>query len=141
MKIKNLEFKVEFMEKKKQYVYTFETLDVWKQSIDLTKIIYKITENFPDNEQFGLSSQIKRAVVSISSNIAEGSAKQSLKEQAKFTEIAIGSLFEVLNQTIIAYELKFIEEKDYLKTREIIDNLNRKINALKLSQLNRYNKP
>lgn len=129
------------MEKKKQYIYTFETLDVWKQSIDLTKIIYKIAENFPDNEQFGLSSQIKRAVVSISSNIAEGSAKQSLKEQAKFTEIAIGSLFEVLNQTIIAYELKFIEEKDYLKTREIIDNLNRKINALKLSQLNRYNKP
>ncbi len=139
--MKNLEFKVEFMEKKKQYIYTFETLDVWKQSIDLTKIIYKIAENFPDNEQFGLSSQIKRAVVSISSNIAEGSAKQSLKEQAKFTEIATGSLFEVLNQTIIAYELKFIEGKDYLKTREIIDNLNRKINALKLSQLNRYNKP
>jgi len=129
------------MEKKKQYVYTFETLDVWKQSIDLTKTIYKIVENFPDNEKFGLSSQIKRAVASISSNIAEGSAKQSLKEQAKFTEIAIGSLFEVLNQTIIAYELKFIEEKDYLKIREIIDILNRKINALKLSQLNRYNKP
>ena len=83
-------------------------------------------------------SQIRRAVVSVSSNIAEGSAKQSLREQAKFTEISIGSLFEVLNQIIIAYELKFIKKEDYLKIREFIDNLNRQINALKLSQLKRY---
>ena len=89
------------MEKGKQYVYTFETLDVWKQSINFTKIVYKIADSFPNDEKFGLVSQIKRAVVSISSNIAEGSAKKSLREQAKFTEIAIGSLFEVLNQTIL----------------------------------------
>lgn len=126
------------MENKKQYVYTFETLDTWKKSIEFAKIIYKITDPFPNSEKFGLVSQIRRAVVSVSSNIAEGSAKQSLREQAKFTEISIGSLFEVLNQIIIAYELKFIKKEDYLKIREFIDNLNRQINALKLSQLKRY---
>ena len=99
------------MENKKQYVYTFETLDTWKKSIEFAKIIYKITDSFPNSEKFGLVSQIRRAVVSVSSNIAEGSAKQSLREQAKFTEISIGSLFEVLNQIIIAYELKFIKKR------------------------------
>lgn len=128
------------MEKRKQYVYTFETLDTWKKSIEFAKIIYKITDSFPNSEKFGLVSQIRRAVVSVSSNIAEGSAKQSLREQAKFTEISIGSLFEVLNQIIIAYELKFIKKEDYLTIREFIDNLNRQINALKLSQLKRYKK-
>ena len=128
------------MKKTKQYIYTFETLDVWKKSIEFAKIIYKITETFPNTEKFGLVTQIRRAAISVSSNLAEGSAKYSLKEQAKFTEIAIGSLFEVLNQIIIAFELEFIKKENYLNIREFIDNLNRQINALKISQLKRYNK-
>ena len=83
------------------YKYNFEKLEVWKNSIDFAKKIYEITECFPDVEKFGLVSQIRRAVVSISSNIAEGSAKQPLKDQARFTEMAFGSLMEVLNQIIL----------------------------------------
>lgn len=126
------------MEKETQYTYGFEKLNVWRDSISLAKSIYKITESFPNDERFGLVSQMRRAVVSISSNIAEGSAKQSLKNQARFTEISIGSLFEVLNQIIISYELNFIKRDDYLKIREEIDGLNKKINSLEKSQLKRY---
>ena len=92
------------------YEYNFEKLEVWKFSIDFAKKIYEITESFPDIEKFGLVSQIRRAVVSVSSNLAEGSAKQSLKDQARFTEMAFGSLMEILNQIILSFKLKFIKE-------------------------------
>jgi four helix bundle protein len=128
------------MEKETQYTYGFEKLNIWKDSILFAKDIYKITETFPNTEKFGLVSQMRRAVVSIPSNIAEGSAKQSLKDQARFTEISKGSLFEVLNQVIIAYELKFINEEDYLKIREKIDSLNKKLKAFENSQIKRYKK-
>ena len=128
------------MEKETQYTYGFEKLNIWKDSILFAKDIYKITETFPNTEKFGLVSQMRRAVVSIPSNIAEGSAKQSLKDQARFTEISKGSLFEVLNQVIIAYELKFIKEEDYLKIREKIDSLNKKLKAFENSQIKRYKK-
>ena len=128
------------MEKETQYTYGFEKLNIWKDSILFAKDIYKITETFPNTEKFGLVSQMRRAVVSIPSNIAEGSAKQSLKDQARFTEISKGSLFEVLNQVIIAYELKFINEEDYLKIREKIDTLNKKLKAFENSQIKRYKK-
>ena len=128
------------MGKETQYTYGFEKLNIWKASILFAKDIYKITETFPNTEKFGLVSQMRRAVVSIPSNIAEGSAKQSLKDQARFTEISKGSLFEVLNQVIIAYELKFINEEDYLKIREKIDSLNKKLKAFENSQIKRYKK-
>lgn len=128
------------MEKETQYTYGFEKLNIWKDSILFAKNIYKITETFPNTEKFGLVSQMRRAVVSIPSNIAEDSAKQSLKDQARFTEISKGSLFEVLNQVIIAYELKFINEEDYLKIREKIDSLNKKLKAFENSQIKRYKK-
>ena len=120
------------------YEYNFEKLEVWKFSIDFAKKVYEITESFPDIEKFGLISQIRRAVVSISSNVAEGSAKQSLKDQARFTEMAFGSLMEILNQMILSFKLKFIKEKDYIDIRNYIENLSRKLNALKKSQLKRY---
>ena len=120
------------------YKYNFEKLEVWKYSIEFAKNIYEITETFPDTEKFGLVSQIRRAAVSISSNLAEGSAKQSLKDQARFTEIAFGSLMEILNQTILAFKLNFIKEKYYFNVREYIDNLSRQLTALKKSQVSRY---
>ena len=120
------------------YEYNFEKLEVWKFSIDFAKKIYEITESFPDIEKFGLVSQIRRAVVSVSSNLAEGSAKQSLKDQARFTEMAFGSLMEILNQIILSVKLNFIKEKDYIDIRKYIENLSRQLNALKKSQLKRY---
>ncbi len=82
-----------------------------------------------------MSSQIQRAVVSISSNIAEGYVKYSPKEQMKFSEIAYGSLMEVLNQTIIAKELDYISEADYLIIRQNVEEISRMLNALRNSQL------
>ena len=120
------------------YEYNFEKLEVWKFSIEFAKKVYEITESFPDIEKFGLISQIRRAVVSISSNVAEGSAKQSLKDQARFTKMAFGSLMEILNQMILSFKLKFIKEKDYIDIRNYIENLSRQLNALKKSQLKRY---
>ena len=83
-------------------LYSFEKLDVWKLSRKLTKNIYKISAGFPDSEKFGLTSQIRRASISVSSNIAEGSSRKSGVEQARYTEIAFGSLLEILNQLIVA---------------------------------------
>ena len=123
----------------KDFRYSFEKLDVWKASIKFAKSIYQATSKFPSEEKFGLTSQIKRAVISISSNIAEGSAKKSLKDQARYTEIAYASLLEVLNQLILAYELEFISEELLLHLRLELENLSKQINALKNSQLRRIN--
>lgn len=126
-------------ENMKEHFFSFEKLEVWKNTINFSKLIYEVTLNFPDTEKFGLVSQIRRAVVSVSSNIAEGSAKKSLKEQAKFTEIAFGSLLEVLNQIIIAKELKYINNETYMFIRKNILQISRQLNALKNSQLRRNN--
>lgn len=120
------------------YKFSFEKLEIWQASIKFAKIIYEITNKFPVEERFGLTSQIKRAAISISSNIAEGSAKKSLKDQARYTEIAFGSLLEVLNQFILAFELLFINESDLSVIRTEIESLSRQINALKNSQIRRY---
>jgi len=69
-------------------VYSFEKLDIWKKSRILVKDIYRITNTFPPEEKFGLTNQIRRAIISVSSNIAEGSTRQTEKEKARFYEIA-----------------------------------------------------
>lgn len=124
--------------KANNYKFSFEKLEVWQSSIKFAKIVYEMTNKFPNEERFGLTSQIKRAAISISSNIAEGSAKKSLKDQARYTEIAFGSLLEVLNQFILAFELSFIDETDLFVIRTEIESLSRQINALKKSQIRRF---
>ncbi len=118
-------------------LFSFEKLDVWKLSIRLTKLVYKLTKVFPDDEKFGLTSQIRRASVSIASNIAEGSSRISGKEQARFSEISYGSLHEVLNQLIIASELEYISEKELDNLRPLIEEIANKINSLRNYQLNK----
>lgn len=117
------------------YTYSFEKLTVWQDSKKLVVHIYEICKQFPDEEKFGLTSQIKRAAVSVSSNLAEGTSRKSPKNRAHFTTIAYSSLMEVLNQLIIAYELNFINEPTYTQTREIIEKVSNKLNSLRNSQL------
>lgn len=105
------------------YVYSFEKLEVWKESKKLTKIIYQITSRYPENEKFGLTSQLRRASISVCSNLAEGSARITPKDKAHFSTMAYSSLIEVLNQIIISYELDFIDESDYLNFRNLIESL------------------
>lgn len=125
------------LEEVTNFVYSFEKLIVWQKSIELAKQIYSTTSNFPKEEIYGLSSQIRRAVVSISSNIAEGYVKSSSKEQIRFSEIAYGSLMEVLNQVIIAKEIGYISEDNYINIRQNIEEISRMINALRNSQINK----
>ena len=118
-------------------LFSFEKLDVWKLGREFTKAIYVISKGFPDDEKFGLTSQIRRAAVSITSNIAEGSSRISGKEQARFTEIAYGSLLEVLNQLILAVDFEYIEDAELNKQRPLIEEIANKLNKLRQSQLNR----
>lgn len=89
-------------------IYSFEKLRVWQKSKHLVKFVYRITSKFPNEEKYGLTSQLRRAAVSVSSNIAEGSARKSQKEKRRFYNIAYGSLIEVLNQLLIAQELDYL---------------------------------
>jgi len=92
---------------------THKDLDIWKNSIQLVSELYKITETFPKSEIFGLSSQVRRAAVSIPSNIAEGAARSHDKEFVQFLYIALGSLSELETQLIISENLGFIHHTEY----------------------------
>ncbi|OOV29289.1 four helix bundle protein [Flavobacterium sp. LM5] len=87
-----------------------KNLEVWKKSMDLVLQVYQITNLFPDTEKFGLTSQMRRAAVSIPSNIAEGAARKSDKEFIQFLYIALGSLAEVETQYLIAIRLQYLNE-------------------------------
>lgn len=96
--------------------FIFETLDVWKKSRSLVAEIYKIQETFPQFERYALCDQMRRAAVSVPSNIAEGSGRVSVKEKIHFLEIAYGSLMETFSQLSVAIELKYV-------SKDIVDNL------------------
>lgn len=81
-------------------IFGFEKLQVWQKARELSVFVYKATKGFPSEEKFGLISQMRRSVVSISSNIAEGTGRHSYKDKARFTEISYGSALELLNQVI-----------------------------------------
>jgi four helix bundle protein len=87
-------------------------LEVWKKSMDLVVRLYQITKLFPDSEKYGLTSQMRRAAVSIPSNIAEGAARKGNKELLQFLYIAIGSLSELETQYLIAVRLEFVTKED-----------------------------
>ncbi len=116
--------------------YSFEKLTVWNLSRTLVKEIYSLTKAFPKEEVYGLTSQIKRAVISVSSNITEGTARISNKEKARYSEMAFGSLMEVLSQLIVAQDLNYLSESEVNNTRPLIDELANKINKLRKNQLN-----
>ena len=116
--------------------YSFEKLIVWKESIALVKEIYKVTESFPSNEKFGLTNQLRRASVSIASNLAEGSSRSTNKDKAHFTTISFSSAMEVLNQIIISHELDYLSNEKYKQFRSQIEKITNMLNALKKSQLN-----
>lgn len=89
--------------------HRFRELEIWKLSRILCSNIYKLTTKFPDSEKFGLTNQLRRASVSVPSNIAEGSSRKSNKDFSRYLEIAIGSMYEMQTQLLIALDLKNIE--------------------------------
>ena len=121
------------------YIFSFEKLEVWAEAKEFSKLIYEITSKFPDSEKFGLISQLRRASISIASNLAEGSARKSYKDKAHFTTIVFGSAVEVLNQLIISFELHFVSQVDYLKVREKLESITNKLNFLRNYQIDKSN--
>lgn len=119
------------------YIYSFEKLEVWKLAKDFIIDIYKVTKYYPENEKYGLVSQINRASVSIASNISEGSSRTSNKDQTHFTQIAYSSLMEVICQLIISKDLGYISENVYLSLRKKAEKISNKLNSLRKSQINR----
>ncbi len=92
--------------------FGFERLDVWQNAIALTVKLYKITETFPKEEVYNLTSQIRGAAISVSSNIAEGNYRDSANDKARFITIAYGSVMEIYNQMIVANKLGYTSEDD-----------------------------
>lgn len=115
----------------------FREYDVWIDSMQLVENIYTFVDNFPENEKFGLSSQITRSAVSIPSNIAEGASRVSEKDFARFLEISLGSSFELETQVRIANRRNYISEVDFLKVLEAIISLQKRIVGLRKKIVNK----
>jgi len=120
----------------RMFEYSFEKLEVWKESMKLVKMIYDVTKSFPISEKYGLTSQLRRATVSISSNLAEATSRISNKDKAHFTTLSFSSAMEVLNQILIAKELEFLSEEKYLEIRKKISKITNMLNSLRKSQIN-----
>ena len=110
---------VSYFSKKYTIMHNFQKLEVWKASMELTTEIYNYTKNFPDNEVYGITSQMRRCSISIPSNIAEGSGRKTNKEFVHFLSIANGSSYELQTQIIVSNNIGYINEevKDSLTTK------------------------
>ena len=107
-------------------------LEAWKKSIELVTKVYELTKSFPEDEKFGLISQIRRASISIPSNIAEGAGRNSDKEMTRFLDISLGSIAELETQLIIAENLKYLNNttiyEDIKVTTALIAGLKKYLN-------------
>ena len=117
-------------------MHQFKELEIWKRSRKFCSEIYQVTSRFPSDEKFGLTNQLKRAAVSVPSNIAEGSSRNSNKDFSRFLEIAIGSAYEIETQILIASDLGFItiteSEKLVNELAEIVKMISRFRSTLKI---------
>lgn len=112
-------------------MFTYESLDIWKLAIIYAKSIYQTTHRFPKSEYYGLVSQLRRAAISISANIAEGSGSTSLRDKLNFLDIAIKSALETTSEIQVAFELRFIDKNHRDELYEEAERIIRKIRAFK----------
>lgn len=122
----------------KNKIRSFTDLDAWKEGHKLVLMIYEVTKHFPKDELFGLTSQIRRCSVSITSNIAEGFSRQTYKEKAQFYCIALGSVTELQNQLLIAKDVGYIKQEEFLPIAEKSIKVHKIINGLIKSSRNSY---
>mgnify|MGYP007100125220 CR=1 FL=1 len=118
-------------------MFIFERLEVWQKAIEFADLVYGLTKAFPGDERFGLTNQMRRAAVSISSNIAEGSSRFSKSDFARFLEIATGSLFEVVSQAFIGRRQGFLSEADFQRLYAAAEEQGRMLSGLRKSQVGR----
>lgn len=116
-------------------IQSYKDLIVWQKSMDLTVLVYELTEEFPKSEIYGLTSQMRRCSVSIPSNIAEGSRRSTKKDYSHFMSIAFGSGSELETQVEIAKRLFFSKDLDFIKIDSLLDEVMRMLNKM-VSSLN-----
>ncbi|MDD4901191.1 MAG: four helix bundle protein [Patescibacteria group bacterium] len=111
-------------------IRSFTDLDAWKEGHKLVLMVYNITKQFPKDELFALTNQIRRCSVSITSNIAEGFSRQSYKEKAQFYSISLGSVTELQNQLIVARDVGYVRQEDFLPIADKSVKVHKIINGL-----------
>ena len=119
--------------KNERPLFNFEKLETWHQAITFADLVYRLTREFPDAERFGLTNQMRRAAVSISSNIAEGSSRASCQDYLRFLEIATDSLFETVSQATIAHHQNFLDLADYQRLYQAAEKQSRMLSGLRKS--------
>ena len=112
-------------------MHNYRELKVWQKARVLVKAVYQITNNLPKEEAFGLTSQMRRAVVSIPSNIAEGAGRGTNKDFCRFLDIAYGSSFELETQLLLCVDLEYISETILMDTESQIKEIQRMLYSLK----------
>lgn len=118
------------MNQESRKIKNFTDLNAWVEAHELVLFVYKLTTSFPADEQFALVNQLRRAVVSITSNIAEGFSRRSYKEKSQFYSMALGFLTEVQNQLIIARDLKYITHEQFNQAEDLIITVSKLLNGL-----------
>lgn len=109
--------------------HNFKKLKIWQSAMLLCNVVFKITNEFPKSELYSLTSQVNRSVVSVPSNIAEGSSRSSQKDFKRFLEISLGSLFELQTQLVLANYKKYINNKELIDIEERIEELQKMISG------------
>jgi four helix bundle protein len=143
-------FAIDYVFDKKQFIklkhcimkdskFSFEKLAVWQESRTLVSDIYQLVRKFTNEEKYALGDQVRRAIVSVPSNIAEGTGRGSLKEQIHFVEIAYGSLMETYCQLQVASDLGFIQETDIATVKPKIFSISNMLIGLRASLRKRLN--
>lgn len=127
--------RVEGLELSDSINFGFEKLEVWRESIAYASLVYTLTKSFPAEERFGLTTQMRRAAVSISANIAEGTSRTTDKDFARFVEIAYGSLMETVSEATIAEQQAMIKPEHFSEIRQQSDKLARMLSGLRSSLL------
>jgi four helix bundle protein len=120
-------------------MFNFERLDVWQKAIDFADLVCSETQAFPTEERFGLTNQLRRAAISISSNIAERSSRSSKNDLARFAEIAAGSVFEAVSQAFIARRQSFLSVPQFQKIYADAEELSRMLSGLRKALLSTLN--
>jgi four helix bundle protein len=118
------------MESRMEKSRSYRDLNVWKLSIELVKDIYYVTTKFSPVEIYGLTNQLRRAAISIPSNIAEGQGRNSFKEFKQFLAVALGSLAELETQLIISHEIGYLNQENLSKLSVALDNIRKMLKAL-----------
>lgn len=116
-------------------MFNFEKLEVWQKAIDFADTVYTISRSFPSDERFGLTSQMRRAAVSISSTIAEGSSRFSNEDYARFIQYATGSVFEVVSQARISLRQHFLSQDEHDRLYLLAEEQSRMLSGLRRSLL------